>query len=531
MPVPMSIQITQMCVVHGHINRNQLTLSLDLIGYSLHQRGYREGMQVTAPLKENVAAAILMRANWPQIAKEGGDFYDPMCGSATFLVEAALMASDTAPGLMKAGDMLLNHWLGHDEQLWERLIEDAEKREAEGVRRIPNIYGSDISHKSLDVARKSIQQAGYDDVIEIKQMSVEQGRKWGEWQPGLVVSNPPYGERLSDEDEIKSIYVALGKYLKAEFEGWKAGILTCHSELGMSLGIKAKRSHDFYNGAMACRLFRFDVEESYFREPALGLTQDLALQVRRQQPELAQSDNARMVANRIRKNMKGLKSWVKQNDIRAYRVYDADIPEYALAIDLYFTEEDGLWVSVAEYAAPKTVNPAKAKKRLYEAMSILPEVFDVAPDRIIFKVRAQQKGSEQYEKQADDKQFFTVIENQTKLRVNFTDYLDSGLFLDHRDVRRKVAQLASGKSLLNLFCYTATASAQAAKAGCKRSLSLDMSKTYLYWASHNYMWNDIDDRKHVLQQENVLAWLTNRSGCAKTVVRCDLFRPAVFLFF
>ncbi|MDX1796945.1 MAG: bifunctional 23S rRNA (guanine(2069)-N(7))-methyltransferase RlmK/23S rRNA (guanine(2445)-N(2))-methyltransferase RlmL, partial [Hydrogenovibrio sp.] len=332
-------------------------------------------------------------------------------------------------------------------------------------------------------------------------------RKWGDWQAGLVVCNPPYGERLGELETVKETYMQLGDYLKSEFVGWKAAVLTCHTELGMFLGIKAKRSHDFFNGAMECRLFRFDIEEEWFRQPALQVGVDLAVQVQRLHPELSASDNARMVANRIRKNMKGLKPWVKQNEIQAYRVYDADIPEYSLAIDVYHTLEAGTWVVVAEYAPPKTVNPTKAKKRLYEALSVLPEVFNIDAERICFKVRARQKGKEQYEQLDQQKNYFTIVENQTKLRVNFTDYLDTGLFLDHRMVREEVAKLSAGKTLLNLFCYTATATAEAAKAGCKSSLSIDMSKTYLYWAKHNFMCNDVDETRHQLLQENVIEWL------------------------
>lgn len=493
--------------VHAHLNRNELTLSIDLIGYSLHQRGYREGQQVTAPLKENVAAAILMRSQWLEIASAGGCLYDPMCGSGTFLIEAAMMASDCAPGLFKANNMLLNRWKGHDAELWQKLVAEAEARESEGLLSLPNIYGSDISHKSLDIARDAVIAAGYDDAIEIKQMSAEQGRRWGDWSPGLVVSNPPYGERLGDEDSVKQTYQSLGEYIKSEFVGWKASVLTCHTELGMFLGMKAKRSHDFFNGAMECRLFRFDVEEIWFREPALNIGVDLAAQVKQQFPDLSASENAQMMANRIRKNMKGLKSWVKKESIRAYRVYDADIPEYSLAIDIYETFESARHIVVAEYAPPKTVNPTKAKRRLYEAMSVLPEVFGVLPSAIHFKVRERQKGKSQYDRLDEQKHFFTIEENQTKLRVNFTDYLDTGLFLDHRLVRQKVAELSHGKSLLNLFCYTATATAEAVVFGCKSSLSLDMSKTYLYWAKHNFMVNGIDERHHQLLQENVLEWL------------------------
>jgi 23S rRNA (guanine2445-N2)-methyltransferase / 23S rRNA (guanine2069-N7)-methyltransferase len=190
-------------------------------------------------------------------------------------------------------------------------------------------------------------------------------------------------------------------------------------------------------------------------------------------------------------------------------VYDADMPEYALSIDYYPTLEAGEWLVVNEYAPPKTVNAAKAKRRLYEAMAVLPEVFGIAAEKVVYKVRQKQKGTSQYEKLEARKDYFTLIENGTKVRVNFTDYLDTGLFLDHRDVRALVAKLSKGKDLLNLFCYTATATAQAAVAGAKNSLSVDMSKTYLYWAKHNFMTNNLDLRHHQLLQEDVVAWLKN----------------------
>ncbi|WP_238843407.1 bifunctional 23S rRNA (guanine(2069)-N(7))-methyltransferase RlmK/23S rRNA (guanine(2445)-N(2))-methyltransferase RlmL [Thiomicrorhabdus xiamenensis] len=497
--------------VHGHLNRNKLTLSLDLIGYSLHQRGYREGQQVTAPLKENVAAAILMRAGWPEIAKQGGCLYDPMCGSGTFLIEAAMMASDLAPGLEKAERMQLNFWKQHNRKLWNQLIAEAEQRESEGLRHLPDIYGSDASHKSLKIAQEAIEAAGYADSIEIKQMTVEQGSRWGDWQAGLVVCNPPYGERLGELEEVKQTYLELGNYLKNQFEGWHAAILTCNPELGMYLGIKAKRSHEFANGPLSCKLLRFDIEASAHRAPALKGGINLAEQVQQFFPDLAQSEGAQMVANRLRKNLKTLRKWATKNKVHAYRVYDADMPEYAVAIDYYHTQEAGEWLVVNEYAPPKSVDRGRAKKRLNEVMAVLPEVFEIDAAKIIFKVRERQKGTSQYEKIEENQEYFTIAENGTKLRVNFTDYLDTGVFLDHRDVRAKVASLAQGKSLLNLFCYTATATAEAAVAGAKSSLSVDMSKTYLYWAQHNFWANQIDDRKHQLERADVVAWLQEKA--------------------
>jgi len=498
--------------VHGHLNRNQLTLSIDLVGYSLHKRGYREGQQVTAPLKENVAAALLMRAGWPEIAKQGGCLYDPMCGSGTFLVEAAMMASDLAPGLEKASYMLLTTWKKHDSKLWHSLISEAKEREAEGLRHLPDIYGSDASHKSLDIAEEAIHNAGYLDSIEIKQMTVEQGRRWGDWKPGLVITNPPYGERLGEVEEVKSVYKALGTLLKNEFDGWQGAVLTCNPELGMYIGLKAKRSHNFFNGPMECKLFRFDITPEFHREPAVKGGANLVQEVNKVMPELATSDGAVMVANRIKKNLKQLRKWAKNNEISAYRVYDADLPEYAISIDLYQTVDSGEWLIVNEYAAPKTVDKAKAKKRLHEALSALPVAFPSVPaEQIVFKVRSRQSGTSQYEKLDESRAFYTVIENGSKIRVNFTDYLDTGLFLDHRDVRALVAQKSVGKKLLNLFCYTATATIEAAVMGAKSSLSVDMSKTYLYWAEHNLMQNNCDSAQHKFKQADVLEWLKTES--------------------
>lgn len=506
--------------LHGHLNRNQFTLSLDLSGHSLHQRGYREGQQVKAPLKENVAAAILTRAGWPQIAQQGGILFDPMCGSGTFLIEAAMMASDCAPGLAKSRDMGFLSWLGHKRDVWDALVKEAEQREIEGLKKLPKIYGSDQHSGAVKIARQAIQQAGYADMIEVQVAKL--GENWlqtkqalsssgdlNENPPGLVVTNPPYGERLGEEDEVKALYVQIGEVLKQQFVGWQAAILTCNKELGLYLGLKAKRDHEFFNGALSCKLFRFDIQPEFFRQPALKAGVDLATEIEMSMADLAQTEGAQMFANRLRKNLKALRKWADRNKVLAYRIYDADMPEYALAIDYYHTLESGEWLVVNEYAPPKSVNAAKAKRRLYEAMSVLPEVTGVRAEHIVFKVRQRQKGTSQYEKLEERKDYFTVLENGAKIRVNFTDYLDTGLFLDHRDVRNLVADLSKGKRLLNLFCYTASATTEAAVRGATSSVSVDMSKTYLYWAKHNFMSNKLDLKRHELLQEDVVAWLKN----------------------
>lgn len=501
--------------LHGHLNRNQFTLSLDLSGHSLHQRGYREGQQVKAPLKENLAAAILIRAGWPAIAQQGGSLYDPMCGSGTFLIEAAMMASDCAPGLAKANDMGFISWLGHDREVWQGLVDEAQAREIEGLKALPPIFGSDAHAGALKIARQAIRQAGYDDVIELRQSDVVQAEPWQSCSPGLVVVNPPYGERLGDEEEVKALYVKLGERLKTAFVGWQAAVLTCDKSLGLYLGLKAKRDHDFMNGAMACKLFRFEIAEEFFRQPTLRAGTDLAAEVELSMADLANSEGAQMFANRLRKNLKALKKWAGREKISAYRVYDADMPEYALALDYYATLDAGEWLVVNEYAPPKTVNAAKAKRRLYEAMAVMPDVMGIPSEHIVFKVRQRQRGNSQYEKLEARKDYFTLQEGAAKLRINFTDYLDTGVFLDHRQVRDYCAKLAKGKRFLNLFCYTATATVQAAVQGASESVSVDMSKTYLYWAKHNFMTNTMPLNRHELIQADVVAWLQSPPNMPK----------------
>ncbi len=203
-----------------------------------------------------------------------------------------------------------------------------------------------------------------------------------------------------------------------------------------------------------------------------------------------------------RKNLKQLRRWAAREDIECFRVYDADLPEYALAIDLY-----GRFVHVQEYAAPKTVDPVKAQKRLGAALAVLPEVLEVAPDDIYLKQRKRGKGGARYGRFDASGEYHEVREGPARFLVNFTDHLDTGLFLDHRPVRALIGNEAAGKRFLNLFCYTATATVHAALGGATASVSVDMSNTYLDWARRNFGINGIDTGKHLLERADCLKWL------------------------
>ena len=212
---------------------------------------------------------------------------------------------------------------------------------------------------------------------------------------------------------------------------------------------------------------------------------------------------AEMFANRLRKNLRHLGKWARREGVTCYRVYDADLPEYALAVDLY---ED--WVHVQEYAAPPTVDPMLAQRRLSDAMAVIPDTLGRPADRVVLKVRRRQKGLAQYERQAMMGQFREVREGSLRFLVNLTDYLDTGLFLDHRPTRALIRSAVRGGRFLNLFAYTGTASVYAAAGGAASTTTIDMSPVYLDWARRNMELNGFGEgRAHRFVRADCLAWL------------------------
>ena len=213
-----------------------------------------------------------------------------------------------------------------------------------------------------------------------------------------------------------------------------------------------------------------------------------------------------MFANRLQKNLKQLGKWAKKAGVECYRLYDADMPEYAVAVDLYRD-----WVHVQEYAAPRSIDPQKAQTRLLDALAAIPVALGISSDKVVIKRRERQTGTRQYERQDQQGRFMEVSEGGVKLLVNLTDYLDTGLFLDHRPLRLRIQREAAGKRFLNLFCYTATATVHAARGGARSTTSVDLSKTYLDWARRNLALNGFSDKQR-LEQGNVMQWLAEDRG-------------------
>ena len=482
--------------VAARLTRDRLSLGIDLSGHSLHMRGYRTDKGV-APLKENLAAALLLRAGWPEIAAEGGDFVDPMCGSGTLLIEAAMMVLDIAPG-RRQEHFGFERWLGHQPETWLALRQEAERRAHEGrQRRLPKIVGYDQDSRVIATAWRNIQRAGLDGVVHVEARPVAEFRLDGEHaHRGLMLTNPPYGERLGERSELSGLYRALGEAARNALPGWRLGVFTGVPEFGKSIGLRSFKQYRFFNGKLPTQLLLFEVTEENLRP---SVDPDETGEIR---PRIVNEARAEMLRNRLRKNLKTLGQWARKQGIGCYRLYDADMPEYALAVDLY----EGR-VHVQEYVAPKSVDARAARERLSEALAVIPEVPGVEPAAMVCKQRQRQTGTRQYEKQDATGEFFTVHEHGCALRVNLRDYLDTGLFLDHRPVRHWIQQHARGRRFLNLFCYTGAATVHAAVGGASGSLSLDLSKTYVNWARENLALNGADPRAHRVEQADCLAWL------------------------
>lgn len=480
--------------LHLHVEPSTALVSVDFSGESLHRRGYRlEGGR--APLKENVAAAVLLRAGWGEIEREGGVLADPMCGSGTFLTEAALIAGDIAPALGREYFGFLG-WRGHDPELWERLRSEARSRRAARTAR-RCIFGSDADSNAVRMAIENGASAGVADWLHVERCELAAVAPPGE--RGLLVTNPPYGERIGSKEGLPELYTELGRVLRERFSGWQAAILAGNPALARNLGMYAKRTHRVFNGDLECRLLRFDLGSP--REPR---TPEVARVERSKRP------GAQMFANRLRKNLSRLSPWALREHIDCYRLYDADMPEYAFAIDLYGSAPRH--VCLQEYAAPKSVDVQGARERRRDVLAALPEVLAVPLEHVHSRVRKPQKGAEQYEKRSAATSRLAVREGGLKFWVNFGDYLDTGLFLDHRIVRGLLRDWAKEADFLNLFCYTGSATVYAAAGGARSSLSLDMSNTYLDWAHENLLLNGLAASKHELRRADCVKWLQTESA-------------------
>ncbi|WP_238084129.1 MULTISPECIES: bifunctional 23S rRNA (guanine(2069)-N(7))-methyltransferase RlmK/23S rRNA (guanine(2445)-N(2))-methyltransferase RlmL [Pseudescherichia] len=460
------------------LNKETAHIALDLSGDGLHLRGYRDRAGL-APMKETLAAAVVMRSGW----QPGTPLLDPLCGSGTLLIEAAMLATDRAPGLHR-GHWGFSGWAQHNEALWKEVKAEAQTRARQGLADYGSrFYGSDSDARVIDIARSNARRAGVGELIDFNVKDVAQlTNPQPEGPHGTVLSNPPYGERLESEPALIALHSLLGRTLKNNFGGWNVSLFSASPELLNCLQLRADRQFKAKNGPLDCVQKNYSIAENFGDIKGSGMAEDYA--------------------NRLRKNVKKLEKWARQEGIECYRLYDADLPDYNVAVDRYAD-----WVVVQEYAPPKTVDAQKARQRLLDVIAATITVLGIAPNKLVLKTRERQKGKNQYQKMNEKGEFMEVSEYNARLWVNLTDYLDTGLFLDHRIARRMLGQMSKGKDFLNLFSYTGSASVHAGLGGAASTTTVDMSRTYLEWAERNLRLNGLTGRQHRLMQADVMGWL------------------------
>lgn len=469
--------------------RNQVVIYLDFSGRGLFQRGYRRDSGA-APLKEHLAAALVVRSGW--LNDTSKPLVDPMCGSGTILIEAIAMAAKQAPGIDRV-NWGFEAWLSHDEEIWQTQLQLAIEQSNNSLNGFNlnvngKVFGNDIDSRVINTAKQNARNAGLSRFIEFNCKDANKLNNTFDGA-GTILFNPPYGERIGELPELVENFVLFGQKLKAQFSDWRVAILTANVELLSMLKLASFKRYKFKNGPLDCQLALYNIDEKQLAKDAVN-----------PQGNFEQKDSA--FANRLKKNIKNLKSWLKKEQIECYRVYDADIPEYNVALDIY-----GEHLVIQEYAAPSDIPADKTAKRLQEVIYWAPKVLNITTDKVVLKTRAKQKGSKQYEKVDKSKQSIVVTEYGAKLKINLWDYLDTGLFLDHRKTRQIVAKKSKNKSLLNLFAYTGSVSLQAALHGACSVTTVDMSNTYLNWAQDNFALNKLNGHKYQFVQADCLQWL------------------------
>lgn len=490
---------------HVHVRGDSVIYFVDFSGRKLHKRGYRLAF-VDASMRETLAATVIKRSEYRRKLEDDSleelpPLLDPFCGAGTILIEAALWASKVAPGLIDVDRFAFFKLPVHDEQVWDKVLGQAILEEEEGSKRDFKFYGWDIDPKAIEIAKKNAKAAGVLDKIEF---SVKDFTKISKEDvpstPGYIITDPPYGVRL-DEAKIEALYSNMGKTLNEYFGGWHASIICGEKELLGFVNMKPNRTNSVMNANIPCQVAHYYVFSEEERQEFIRKAEE------RKKERLSQplSEGSQMAYNRLIKNLDRLTPIMEKDNVTNYRIYDADMPEYSASIDMY----DHKYIVLSEYAAPSTIDEEVAQKHLEELVLATERATNIDIDNIFVKTRNRQKGTTQYEKLGSKNRFIIVKENDAKYLVNFTDYLDTGIFLDHRPIRKKIKELAKDTRFLNLFCYTGTATVQAAMGGALSTVSVDASSTYLDWAMKNMALNNFKTMNHFYYKEDCMSYLYN----------------------
>lgn len=470
---------------------DQASLLLDTTGVGLHKRGYRYFVG-EAPLRETLAAAIINLSRW----RPEQPFWDPFCGSGTIAIEAALIGRNLAPGLNR--DFLCETWPSMSADEWKKTRDHAHSLAKSDL--VEPILATDISPEALKLARRHAESAGVAEDIHFQQRNFHDISS--KRQYGCLITNPPYGERLGEKREIEALYRTMPEVFR-RLKSWSHYIITTRGDFERLVGQRANKRRKLYNGRHECTFFQYHGPRPLKKSNSLREQEPLKIKTKvEEQPKAEPTQafgglreeskrQAEEFANRIRKRARHLRRWPTKRGITCYRLYERDVPDVPLIVDRY---EDAL--VVAEYDRPHERTPAEHGDWLDLMQKTLAQTLEMPRDAIYLKRRQRQQGESQYTRIAEDQVIKTVNEGGLKFQVNLSDYLDTGLFLDHRITRSKVREEANGKRFLNLFAYTGSFTVYATDGDARETTTVDLSANYLEWAKQNLRLNDFDSKSN-----------------------------------
>lgn len=497
--------------------KDTATLTIDTTGPGLHKRGYRPLMG-PAPLRETLAAAMIELSFW----RPGRPLLDPFCGTGTIPIEAAMIARRIAPGLDRV--FIAESWPQVPAERWAATRDLARKEILPTVGE--QIMGTDADGRVLSMAREHARRAGVENDIHFQQ------RQFADLaspkQYGCLVTNPPYGERLGNRDEIALLYRSIPQVLR-KLPTWSHYILSSHPGFEAIIGQSADRRRKLYNGRIECQYYQF-------HGPRPPRVQDISQEPNLAQGELSEPQPSQVdtdpsptpkayvpplppsfgglsdagkrqseeFRSRLLKRARHLRKWPARG-ITCFRLYERDIPEIPLIVDRY---EDHL--HVAEWSRPHDRTPAQHADWLDQMMRVAADTLEIDRKNVYLKRRNRQRGEQQYERQAQDDHGLVIEEAGLKFRVNLSDYIDTGLFLDHRITRSMVRDCAEGQRVLNLFGYTGSFTVYAAAGGAKSTVTVDLSNTYLEWTRANLRLNDLDSGDHSQSRCDAMTFLRDQ---------------------
>ncbi len=457
---------------------DRVTLTLDTSGAGLHKRGYRT-LYGPTQIKETLAAAMIQLTFW----RPERPFLDPFCGTGTIPIEAALIGRNIAPGLGRT--FAAEDWPTLESKLWKTAREEARDQSTAAPLQI---VGSDIDKEVLSLARYHAKQAKVSETIRFERRAFADLK--GDEGHGCMVTNPPYGERSEEREQAQSLYREMPGVLR-RFPAWSHYVLTSHRDFEQLVGQEADRRRKLYNGRIECTYYQYHGPRPESEaEPAFGGLSEKA----RSQAELFRS--------RLSKRARHLRKWPKRG-IHCYRLYDRDIKEVPLVVDRY---GDALHVTEIVYPESRRT-PAEQADWLDLIARTAAEVMEVDESRVFVKRRKRQRGDEQHIRLSKEGKELVVEEGGLRFLVNLSDYIDTGLFLDHRITRSMVREEARGKRFLNLFAYTGAFTVYAADGGASSTTSVNSSNTYLAWARRNMELNGHKGRQHRYVRDDVLRFL------------------------